>query len=180
MKTLYLLRHAQTLPSEAGRTDIERQLTSNGLIDAAILGRVMQTKEQSPATILCSSAQRTRQTLDQLLETLPAAPIHYDEAIYSGTHDSYFAMIQEADDTHDSLLLVAHNPSIHGLAMMLMGEQSSATLMQQLAIAYAPGTLSVIECDCDNWANIQPCANNLVELISPQDYNAPQTPARWM
>ncbi len=180
MKTLYLLRHAQTLPAEGGSTDIERHLSPNGLSDAAALGRWMKDKGQQPSTILCSSAQRTRETLAQMLEHIEAAPTHYDEAIYHGGRGEYFAMIQNLDDKYDSALLVAHNPSIHALAVMLASDESSDTLMQQLATSYATGTMSILQCPCESWKNLQPAGNKLTDLLTPLDYNAPQTPARWM
>jgi len=177
MKQLFLLRHAQTLPGN-GLADIERKLTPNGQTDARALGGAMKTRGYQPDFIFCSSARRTQETLGHIMETLEECPTEITPNIYHGGRGDLFHLIQNAGEDIDTILLIGHNPTIHKTAFTLAQEDSPA-LMGRLSGGYAPGTLSVFECSCATWAEIQAGTNPLIDLLEPLDYNAPATPARW-
>ena len=67
-RTLFLLRHAQALSTPAGGQDFDRKLSPKGIEDAQALGRHLKSKGYKPDFILCSSAQRTRQTCENIIE----------------------------------------------------------------------------------------------------------------
>lgn len=177
MRRLFLLRHAQTMPSD-GKHDKERKLTPIGQMDARALGAIMAKKKYQPDQVLCSPAVRTRDTLLGLMESLNTVSILYLLSLYEEGQDEMLKTIRNADDDVNTLMIVAHNPSIHSLTMTLALEDSP-TLMNKLAAGYKPGTLSVLDCPCAHWADIKPGENTLVDLLEPLDYNAPSTPARW-
>ena len=105
--------------------------------------------------------------------------IHFIDILYSGGPGAYLYEIQQISDDHNNILMVAHNPSIYEL-VILLAAQGHESVMQRLSGGYQPATLSVIECKCEKWADIQPAENELVSLIDPMDYNAPARPTRWM
>lgn len=177
MKRLLLLRHAQTMPSD-GKGDKERKLTPQGLSDARALGQAMRQKRYQPDQVLCSPATRTRETLDAIMETISTVSTLYLPKIYEGGQDEIMDAIQNTDDETESLLIVAHNPSIHSLAVSL-AKEDSPTLMNRLAAGYKPGTLTVLNCPCEKWIDLRPGRNALIDFLEPLDYNAPSTPARW-
>lgn len=162
MKKLFLLRHALTHPAGEGG-DRERQLTSQGLQDASHLGRVMKEKNYLPDLILCSPATRTRQTLDQVLESLPRVEAKFEKIIYEGGYAELVKLISAVNDGYQSVLLVGHNPSIHQLAASLAAEDGG--LVDRLAAGYAPCTLSVLDMPRAHWADLQMGDNTLVDLI---------------
>lgn len=177
MKRLFLLRHAQTLPSD-GKNDKERHLTPNGFADARALGQIMSQKHYQPDQVLCSTATRTRETLDSVMEALSMVSILYLPKIYEGSMDEILHAIRFTEDDIGTLMIVAHNPSIHAVAVSL-AKETSPTLMNRLAQGYKPGTLSVLQCPIDKWAEIKAGENPLIDVLEPLDYNAPSTPARW-
>lgn len=168
MKRLFLLRHAQADPA-FGHSDIERSLSAYGKSQALALGRLMDEKTYTPAICFCSEAIRTRQTLDGLTQNLNITNQKFDQTVYAGSSGDYFALIQSADDKHDSLLLVAHNPSIFDLALRLNRADETPTYTKLLR-GYKPATLSVIDCTVDSWANIQLNENTLSDLLDPDEY----------
>lgn len=158
MKRLFLLRHAQAA-SAKGHADHERILTERGQAQAVTLGKTMSQKGYQPELVYCSFATRTRQTYDGLSVSLEPGKVEYSEQIYYASRGELLDIIQKTSDEVSSILLVAHNPSIYELAVMLSSDQA------RLSMGYNPATLSVLDCACENWADIQPGENTLVDVI---------------
>ncbi len=177
-KYLFLLRHAMALPQEGG-TDIERDLAPKGTEDAISLGKFMHENSYNPDIALCSPAVRTRETLKNLQENLEISNIEFPEILYSGSTGDYLHEIQKISDKYNNILLLAHNPSIYDL-VVLLAAQGNDTVMQRLSMGYKPATFSVVKCKCNNWADIQPVENELVKIVDPMDYNSTSRPTRWM
>ncbi len=177
MKQLFMLRHAQALPPESGE-DRERKLSPNGLEDSKALGQDMAKKGYRPDFILCSPSVRTKQTLEGVMGAMEEAPMDYPDILYNASAGDLLHLVQQADDSAQALLLVAHNPGIYELAARLTGSGSN-TLMARLSGGYKPGTLSVLSCPCEKWTDIAPGENELTDLLEPLDYNAPARPTRW-
>ncbi len=156
MKTLYLLRHAEAAP---GTPDHQRALTSAGKMAARHLGFIMQERGYNPAHILCSDARRTRETLAMLAPENGAAA-RFDEKIYGAGVGDLLAMVQAAGDV-SSLLMVGHNPAVHGFARVLAG---SGRHVAVLDVQYPPCTLSVLTSDAD-WADWAPGCAVLADLL---------------
>lgn len=178
MKRLYLLRHAQALNTPVGGTDFDRALSPQGLEDAAALGAAMAKQSYQPTAAIHSAAKRTTTTFKQL--DLSGISSMASEEAYDANADKIMDMIHDCDDEHESLLIVGHNPTIQELAMRLASEDSSLSYLQRLMQGYKPGTLTVFDCPCMNWNDLQLTENILVDLLDPLDYNAPDRPTRWM
>jgi phosphohistidine phosphatase len=74
MKTLYLLRHAKSDWGDPGLDDHDRPLAARGARAAAVVGVHFAQQGYRPSLVLCSSARRTRQTLESLLPHLSGEP----------------------------------------------------------------------------------------------------------
>jgi len=177
-KRLFLLRHAMA-GNALSDGDKARSLAPKGKEDAKALGDYMMRNDFIPDIILCSPARRTRETLEGLQSSLELNNIRTPDILYSGTTGDYLHEIQKCEDKNQNILIIAHNPSIYEL-VILLAAQGSDTLMQRITEGYPPASLSVIECVCDNWADIQPAENELVNLVNPMDYNSTPRPTRWM
>lgn len=168
MKRLYLLRHAQTMPS-AG-SDRERKLTPQGLQDARALGQAMKARGFVPDFILCSPVTRTRQTLEQVMESFGKIPAEFPKSIYEEGYGELLKLVQGVEDSVGALLVVGHNPSMHQFAASLAFEDGHPAL-NRLAAGYAPGTLTALEVPRASWADLQPNENRLVDLLEAEKYN---------
>lgn len=177
MKRLLLLRHAQALNDAP--SDKQRALSPKGIDDASALGCLMEKKGFIPDFVLCSPALRTRQTLEALESSIGERPASHPEILYNGAAGDYLTQIQGASDDHSNIMVIAHNPSIYELVIRLSDPTHDA-MMQKLSAGYQPATLSVLDCPCDSWADIQFGANALSYITEPLDYNAPARPTRWM
>ncbi len=180
MKTLYLLRHAQALPSSAAIGDFDRVLSPKGIEDATKLGTVLKQQNASIDLIKCSSAKRTQLTTEHVLAGLEQS-IHteYSKSIYNARVSDLFTMIQDADDKIETLMIVGHNPTIYELVSRLAASGSNA-VFDSLAHGYAPATLTIIETNAEKWGDLDPNQCEAKTVLDPSDYNAPERPTRWM
>lgn len=122
MKTLYLLRHAKSSWDEQLIADHDRPLAPRGRKDARAMCRHLQTLETSPQLVLCSSAVRTRQTLDLVAPAIPDAEFAIEDDLYAASASGLLSRLQEVDDATGSVLVIAHNPGLEELVVRLSGD----------------------------------------------------------
>lgn len=158
-KTLYILRHAQAAPP--GGDDKARPLSPEGKKAVQALAQAMQAKSYTPSLALCSPARRTRETCAAVCG---GAEMAYEDALYLASTGSLYERLKQIGDEHDRVLLVGHNPGIHGLVQMLVGEGEPA-LIHKILGGYRAGCLSVIDCDCVVWSELLPGGNRLRDLL---------------
>lgn len=157
MKQLLVLRHAATEMSAAARGDRGRRLTDEGCGDAKALGAFMKVEGLIPDMIACSSADRTRQTLDYLLPVFGAKPpVQFEDALYGADERTLLGTANGAPDDAGSFLIIAHNPGVHGFIMELISEVSPGVGAEPLMQGYPAGTLSVLSFETDNWRDVAP------------------------
>ena len=161
MKKLFLLRHAEA--SMNAPSDRERPLTDFGKSQASALGEDMKRKNFVPELIYCSPARRTSETYEGLnFENIAA---EQPERLYNAPACDLLNFIQNTNSNIASVMVIAHNPGIYQLAHVLAAEDVSDAYNKVL-MGYPPASLSVLECDIDDWASIQPGQNTLIDLIN--------------
>ncbi len=164
MKTLYLLRHANAaLATPPQMSDYDRTLSAQGVREARAVGRFMKSNRMHPDFILCSSAVRTTQTAQIIMnalfgKTAAQIPNNFDKELYQAPDEKILASIQSANPAQHSLMVVAHNPGIAELAFAL-GKINR----------YDPGTLSIFRADCQRWAEFSPGTVKLEKVFVPEN-----------
>jgi len=124
MKSLLLLRHAQSADKQMGQGDFHRVLTATGEAQASRIGAYLNTNSILPDIILCSTAVRALSTAIILSEQLNYAPakIIKLETIYEASINSILIVIKAIEDQFNRVLLVGHNPSVSSLSEFLTDE----------------------------------------------------------
>src|ERR1051326_1722475 len=123
MKRLLLMRHAKSSWGDSSLADFERPLNERGRKAAPLVGRFMRRRKLRPALILCSRAERARQTAALVVEAARLdSPLRYDERIYEATPARLAEVVSQVEETVGELLLVGHNPGLAGLLELLAGE----------------------------------------------------------
>ena len=167
MLALYLLRHAKSSWGHAGLEDRDRPLNRRGREAAGRIGLAMRRLGLKPRLVLCSTAQRTRETLDLVLPALDPAPrIEYDDALYLANPPDMIARLSKASES--PVLLIGHNPGIGELAVALAGQGAPQDL-ERLVERYPTGTLTVLEFDSPRWADIAHGGGTLIHHIRPRE-----------
>src|SRR5215467_13360986 len=130
MLRLMLLRHAKTERLKNGQHDRERRLTKRGRADAANVARYMISHCLVPDQVIVSPARRTQETWALLAKAFSEGPnVVTDERVYEASAENLIDVIGKAHEGQ-SLLVVGHNPSLHDLAVQLIGS-GNATAREQ-------------------------------------------------
>jgi phosphohistidine phosphatase len=146
MHRLILMRHANAAPGP-GR-DRDRPLSAVGRIDAARMGRALAARGLRPDRALVSAATRTRETWDLLHDALGDVEVHHEAALYNAGADVLRRFVETAEDEVGCLMVVAHNPGIHLLALDYLAESAaSPAILDRLAGGFEPGAVAVFTVD---------------------------------
>lgn len=122
MPTLIVLRHAKAVHA-LGLADIERPLTERGRRDSAGTGDWLRDAGLVPDRVVCSPAQRTRETLEHLgLGAGEGPEVAFESGVYDNDVDTLLSLLRESPARARSVLLIGHNPSMHELVQDLTGD----------------------------------------------------------
>lgn len=134
VRILYLLRHGQAV-SDFYMKDFDRPLTTYGINQLTQLGTVLQMTGIHMDKIYCSPANRTRQTLDVILEKIGShSPVEFRDEIYEASVRTLFDLVTKTEESIKTLLLIGHNPGISYLVDYLtsgaFGDMSPGKLVK--------------------------------------------------
>lgn len=132
------------------------------------LGLYIGEKKLYPDSILCSSAQRTRETLGLLLPWLRGeAAIRIERGLYLASAEDLLMRVRRVEDEASCLLLVGHNPGLEELARMLAGtgDVFATSAMQE---KFPTASLAVLDFDAPRWADAVPGKGELRAFITPK------------
>lgn len=122
-RKLYLIRHSYA-ESPSGGADFDRSLTSEGMNSARELGRYLTNSSFNPTGILCSTALRARETVQNLIEELEINEknVAYKDVIYNASVRELLIEINQIKPDLKEVALIGHNPTITYFAEYLTGE----------------------------------------------------------
>jgi phosphohistidine phosphatase len=155
MVTLSLFRHAKSSWAESGLRDFERPLAPRGKEAAPKMGAFMESQGLVPDLVLCSPAARAMETLEHALPELAERPeIRYQEGLYHAGPHQMLQLLNDVDTRIGHVMLIGHNPGMHGLALRLAGSGEEDAL-QALRQKFPTAGLAVIEFE-EVWQQIAP------------------------
>jgi phosphohistidine phosphatase len=117
-KLLVLLRHAKSSWADPDLLDHDRPLNRRGREAAALVGRRLRHEGPHPDLVLCSSATRTRQTLE-LLALPESVDVEIEDQLYGAAASDLLERVRQVPARYAIVLLVSHNPGTEELARML-------------------------------------------------------------
>lgn len=148
MRQLLLLRHAKSMWDDPKLSDHARPLNGRGKASARAVGEAMRARALTPDLVLVSSARRTLQTLEALQPWARTPLVEPMDALYLASAASMLDVLHQVTEAMPTVLLIAHNPGIHELAMLLVGAQgftqatgAEAATLELLAQGYPTGAL---------------------------------------
>jgi phosphohistidine phosphatase len=167
MKTLLLLRHAKSA-WDRPVPDHDRPLAPRGRRAAPAMGRHLAARGIVPDAVLCSTAQRTRQTWEGMASELGHPRVEWRREIYEASPSDLLDVVRGVGDGVERLMVVGHNPGLHRLALSLTGSGETG-LRQRLREKFPTAALAVLELDSDAWAVVEPGTAALVHYVRPKD-----------
>ena len=133
----------------------------------------MRSKNYVPALVLCSTAQRTRETLDLLLAAWTKTPaVRYERSLYLSEWPLLLATVKKAPGRASPLLVIGHNPGLEQLAIALAlqpkGTAERARL-ERLTQKFPTSALAVLDFGMSSWRDIAPGSGELADYVRPKD-----------
>lgn len=154
MKNLTLFRHAKTERDSSTGSDFDRRLNERGERDAPRMGDEIRRLGLDYDLVLSSPAARAAETAE-----LAGLTPRYDQRIYDAPPGELLAILQEADNEVQRLLMVGHNPGFERLASRLLGS----------SIEMPTGSLVEIELPIKQWRDAGAAQGRLARFIKPKE-----------
>ncbi|MER5912818.1 histidine phosphatase family protein [Streptomyces sp. NPDC001982] len=166
-RRIILFRHAKADWPQV--TDHERPLAERGRMDAAVAGRKLADSGIPFDLALCSTAARTRETWKLAVHELPHRPkTVYEERIYEASPGELIAMLNEVPDDAQNVVLIGHNPGVHGLAGILSGSDEDDS-RERMDLRGFPAAAYAVLTFTGSWKAVEPGVATLVDYWEPTD-----------
>ena len=145
------MRHAKS-DYPPGVADHERPLAPRGIREAGLAGDWLRANIAVDA-VLCSTATRARQTLAR---TGIDAPVRYSERLYGATPDTMIDEISETSDAVATLLVIGHEPTMSGLALILAdNDATDPAVTQRISTKFPTSAIAVLAVP-SAWKGLEP------------------------
>lgn len=160
MKTLYFFRHAKSDWNAEFGTDFERPLSKRGQRAASAMGAFLGRADKVPDLILCSSAVRTRKTLQRAAKAggWDCDIDHLDE-LYTGNPRHVLGVIREVSKRVDSLMVVGHETAMSETTSLIIGHGS---------LRFPTGAVACMELEVGRWKDAAPGCGRLLFFVPPR------------
>ena len=155
-----------------GREDRARTLVDRGRKDAGKIGAYMKSHGLIPDRVIISPAARTRETWKFTAAAFRPAPAAMTvDKLYDATPHAIFAVIKDAPASAHTLMVVAHNPGLHEVALMLIASGDIDT-RERLREKLPTAGLAIIDFAFDDWDKLHPQSGRLERFVSPKSLDA--------
>ncbi|CAN5207697.1 histidine phosphatase family protein [soil metagenome] len=168
MRRLILLRHAKTERDAPSGRDQDRRLDDRGRQDGAEIGRWLALHDYRPDLALFSSAVRTQETWELLRAALPATRARHLPELYGADTSELLRIIHGMAPTDPQrLLIIAHNPGLHELALGLISGGDPAG-RRALDANLPTAGVAIIDFATGDWEDVRFRSGRLERFVSPK------------
>ena len=166
MHTIYLLRHAKSSWSDPTLPDQERPLARRGRRDAKRIARHLLRLGIMPELVLCSPAQRTRETLELVRPALgTTATVRLEAELYAASAETLLERLRAVPEEVASVMLIGHNPGLHDLALLLA---SAGTELERLEAKFPTAALATLTLPRATWRRLSHADAVLAAYVVPK------------
>ncbi|WP_019987782.1 SixA phosphatase family protein [Rudanella lutea] len=160
-RTLYIVRHAKAEDHSPYLRDHDRDLTSDGIMAAARMGRHLRQQGIKPDVLISSTANRARDTAKVFAEQLGIDPetIQLDEHLFDGGPRAYLAVVNALPQSCESVMIFGHNPDV---------SYFSEYLTHQSVGSMSKGAVVAVTFEELNWAEVSGRTGTLAFQIAPK------------
>ena len=138
MRRLILFRHGKAEAASPTGQDIDRHLAARGVREAN--PRLTIFLEFA----LVSPAARTYETWAAAQDELPPAAVIIEPGLYNAESEVIRQLAEEAGAKAQTVVVVAHNPGLHELAVRLLAASGSEKAsLQKVYSQFPPATVAV-------------------------------------
>ncbi|MET7290335.1 histidine phosphatase family protein [Streptomyces sp. NPDC005573] len=166
-RKIVLFRHAKADWPQV--SDHDRPLAERGRKDAAVAGRALAGTGIPFDLALCSGAVRTRETWKLAVPELAHRPkTVYEERAYEASPGELIALLNEIPDDVRHVILIGHNPGMHGVADILAGESDGDARERMRRRGFPAAGFAVLAYD-GSWKGLEPGTATLTDYWEPSE-----------
>ena len=144
---LLLMRHAKAEAPEMG-DDWGRGLTDKGLKQAKIMAKGLESLKLVPDYIVCSSANRTEQTLKRMLKRFGDTPVvESRKSLYDGGMQSVMDELHDIRNDVHTTMIVGHEPTMSMAAQWLSSPDSDPDVLGTMRLGLSNASVVVLVSD---------------------------------
>lgn len=176
MLDLYILRHAKSSWKDLSLDDFDRPLNKRGKLNATQMGRFLAENNISPELVLCSTANRCKETLKRSISEgfAPSQHVFLDQ-LYMASSSEILEEIKNTLDvirsieTISSLMIIGHNPGLENLIELLVKNKKHPDFLS-IRAKFPTCALVHIQFDIDCWSKLAPNSGSLYCYITPKQH----------
>ena len=157
MKKLHLLRHAKTEQNSISGRDFDRELRTSGVQQANQIGERLASQIEG-IPVICSSAKRTKQTLELIKNHTSLENITYLDSLYLASSEEIEKIIIRQQNSNDELLIIGHNFGISDFAGAALNTDIYLRTCEYL----------LIEIDIEDWVHYHPKKGTAISKYRPK------------
>ena len=132
------------------------------------MGAYMARHQLTPDLALISTAQRTRETWEQVAAQISTrSPPIFDRRLYNAGGDAILRVIEQTDEAVHALLVIGHNPGLHALARKLIAS-GDVESRERLNEGLPTAGLAVIDFAAESWRKLHPHGGRLERFVTPR------------
>jgi phosphohistidine phosphatase len=119
-----------------------------------------------PELVLCSSAERTHETLELIRPALSAtSTVRLEMELYGASSDRLLERIRAVPEAVPSVMLIGHNPGLQDLALALA---SAGSRLGQLEAKFPTAALATLIVPNMTWSHLSPADALLAAYVVPK------------
>jgi phosphohistidine phosphatase len=169
-KRLYLLRHAKAARPAPGQEDHERPLSTRGREASRMLGDYCRENAIRPTLVLCSTAERTRETLALVRTGFGEVRTKYDKRIYLSGSAGVLGILRGVGDNERRVMVIGHNPDLHHLVLTLASEDRGR-MLRRATESFPTGALATLELRVPSWEDLGPGTCRFIDFAVPREFD---------
>lgn len=153
MKSIILMRHADSYPTDFSGYENERPVSVTGLLQIEQIMEYGQDFLKDVDFVLCSGIKRAKQTFQAIYSVVPTkTKFMFDDFLYQITSTGLLDKIQWTPAIYNKILIIGHNPSLSQFLEDISSEQKDSKL--------STCEVAIIESDVSTWQDVG--FNNLI------------------
>ena len=166
IRTVLLMRHGKSEWEDESIPDFERALAPRGRSDSPVMGRFLRKAGKIPDLIISSPAKRAKSTAELVAKACGyKKDIVFEESVYENSCGEIINVLQELDDTINTVLIIGHNPSIEDTVKKLIFREIRNS---ENGIKVPTAAIACLETEAKFWSELYPGDCTISWFVTPR------------
>jgi phosphohistidine phosphatase len=165
MPVLHVLRHAKSSWDDTALDDRMRPLSDRGVRSARRMAAHLDEQGIRPGLVLCSSAVRTRQTLELVRPGMGEPGTLIEDGLYAAEVEQLLGRLRMLPTAVGSAMVIGHNPGLQELVLVLSAPSPAVAAVEA---KFPTCALATLDSGAEPWTAFRPGGAELTGVITPR------------